>query len=433
MAESWSRERPLRWWGWGYLDQHYDLEGREAFLPFLAERLALAGLEPLPTPPTFDLSHIDLPAPRVAPGLLKSLEELVGWENLSIGHESRLTHALGKGYCDLVRLRQGRIAHPPDLVVYPQDERQVGEILLLAEQERYAVIPFGGGTSVVGGVEPVAARGLQGAISLDLRRMDQLLEVDGTSRIATIQAGIRGPALEAALARQGYTLGHFPQSFEFSTLGGWIATRSAGQQSTRYGKIEEMVVSLRIFTPRGPLETRKVPASASGPSLKALWVGSEGTYGIITQASLTIHPQPARRDYQGLWFRSFSEGLTAIREIIQRGLRPATVRLSDPEETQATVALRRLPTGFKALKERLGRWLLRLKGYPLTSGCLLILGFEGEEMAVERGMQAALEICVRHGGYPLGERPGQAWYRERFALPYLRDLFLDWGLMVDTV
>lgn len=457
MAESRSRERATRWWGWGYLDKTYDLAGRGGFRPFLLGRLAPAGVEPgrgpskgpflapktrtdeefwdkqLKPSAAVDFSRIELPAPRVAPGLLEALQDMVGGENLSVGKQSRLTHAMGKSYCDLVRFRRGQVDHPPDLVVYPQNEGQVRDVLLLAKRERYAVIPFGGGTSVVGGVEPVETPGLRGAISLDLGRMNQVLEVDDLSRIATVQAGIRGPALESALARRGYTLGHFPQSFELSTLGGWIATRSAGQQSTRYGKIEEMVVSLRTITPSGPIETRRVPASASGPSLKELLMGSEGTYGIITQASLAIHPQPALRDYRGLWFRSFPEGLAAIREMIQGGLRPATVRLSDPEETQTTLALRRLPTGLKALKERLGRWLLRLKGYSLSSGSLLILGFEGEEAAVEREMRAAVEVCTQHRGYSLGKGPGQAWYQERFETPYLRDLLLDWGLMVDTL
>lgn len=456
-VESRIREQATRWWGWGYLDKTYDLEGRAAFRPFLLERLAPVDVEPgrgpskgpFLAPKTradeefwdkqfkrsfpVDFSQIELPAPRVAPGLLEALQDRLGWENLSVGKQSRLTHAMGKSYCDLVRLRRGQVDHPPDLVVYPQNEGQVREVLLLAERERYAVIPFGGGTSVVGGVEPVPSPGLRGAISLDLCRMNQVLAVDDVSRIATVQAGIRGPTLESALAQRGYTLGHFPQSFELSTLGGWIATRSAGQQSTRYGKIEAMVVSLRAITPIGSIETRRVPASASGPSLKELLMGSEGTCGIITQASLVIHPQPVLRDYRGLWFRSFSEGLAAIREMIQGGLRPAMIRLSDPEETQTTLALRRLPTGLKALKERLGRWLLGLKGYSLASGCLLILGFEGEEFAVDRELRSALEVCAQHHGHPLGQGPGQAWYQERFELPYLRDLLLDWGLMVDTL
>ena len=425
--ESGIRNSGVRWWGWGYLDKTYPLEERPAFWPYLRRRLGLDGEEGLPVP---DLDAIELRPPRLEERALAGLREIVGEENVSTGKYDRLTHAYGKSYPDLVRLRKGQVENPPDVVVYPESEREVAAILRLAEEERLAVIPFGGGTSVVGGVEPLAGE-LRGAISLDLRKLNALLEVDEVSLTATAQAGISGPELEEALNRRGYTLGHFPQSFEFSTLGGWIAARAAGQQSTKYGKIEDMVVSLVVVTPRGAMATKRVPASASGPDLDQLLVGSEGILGVITQATVIIRPLPQVKDYRGVLFRDFGDGLEAIREIMQRGVIPATIRLSDEEETRAYVALQRPPVNWrKALKEKVGKAILTWRGYSLDSGCLMVLGLEGEEVEVKRERREALAICRRHGGFHLGRGPGRGWYKERFELPYLRDILLSRGVMV---
>ena len=420
-----------RWWGWGTLDRSYPLEDRPGFWPFLRERLGLRGDE---RSPVVDLAQIELPAPRIPPQALDGLRDLVGAENVSISKMNRLTHALGKSYRDLVRLRRGEVENPPDAVVWPREEEQVADLLRLAQQWKLAVIPFGGGTSVVGGVEPTEAEGLEGTISLDLKGLNRVLAVDRVSLTATVQAGILGPELERALNDQGYTLGHFPQSFEFSTLGGWIATRAAGHASTKYGKIEQMVVSLRVVAPVGVIETKAAPASASGPDLKGLLIGSEGVYGVITRATLRIHPLPEVRDYRGLLFRSFGDGVQAVREMMQAELFPATVRLSDAGETRAYMAMRRVPTTrMKALKERVGTWLLARRGYSLEDGCLMILGLEGDRETVAREREAALAICRAHGGFHLGRSVGRAWHAERFELPYLRDILLDHGVMVDTL
>ena len=428
--------KKLRWWGWGTLDKTYPLDNRLAFWPFVRQELGLTGQESCPVP---DVTSIALRPPRLTLSDLATLEQIVGVEGVSTEHEARLTHALGKSYRDLVRLRLGQVTNPPDAVVWPQEEAQVVSILQWAAEQRIAVVPFGGGSSVTGGVEALERPGQRGVLSLDLARMNSLLALDPLSRTATVQAGILGPDLERALNGQGFALGHFPQSFEFSALGGWIATRSAGQSSTGYGKIEDMVVSLRVVAPAGIVETRVVPASAAGPELKELLIGSEGVFGVITKAVLKVRPLPAVRDYRGLLFRSFSDGLAAIREMLQSGLAPAVVRLSDNDETRSSLALREPPTGRgELLKEAVGLRLLARRGYSLETGCLMILGRELSRGTEVNSPQhpfspAPLHICRAHGAFELGHGAGRSWLRERFALPYLRDVLLDHGVMTDTL
>ncbi|MDP2948122.1 MAG: FAD-binding oxidoreductase, partial [Chloroflexota bacterium] len=294
-----------------------------------------------------------------------------------------------------------------------------------------AVIPFGGGTSVVGGVEPVAGRP---AVTLDLQRLDRVLQLDPISATATVEAGILGPALEARLNAAGFTLGHFPQSFEYSSLGGWIATRSGGQKSTLYGKIDKRVQSLRLAFPGGIIATPPVPAAAAGPDFTQLIAGSEGVLGAITQATVRLAPFPRRSDYRGYLFPAFAAGLEAARELMQSGLRPAVLRLADEAETETNLAMRAAPVGLKASAvERLGRWYLARRGLRLDGAALLILGFEGEEDSVRTEWQRARPILRRHEGVSLGHGPGRAWERSRFELPYLRDLLLDHAIMVDTL
>jgi alkyldihydroxyacetonephosphate synthase len=336
--------------------------------------------------------------------------------------------------------------------VYPTKEEHIVAALRIAEEHGLAVIPFGGGTSVVGGVEPLD-NGHRAAITLDMRGMRGIIAIDDVSRTATIETGITGPELEARLGERGYTLGHFPQSWEYSTLGGWIAARASGHASIRYGKIEHMVMSLRVVTPRGIIETRRVPASAAGPDLDQVLLGSEGVLGVITQATVVIRPKPAVMDYRGLLFGSFGDGIAAIREMVQGGVDVAMARLSSPEETQAFVAMRHLPTSFsEKTKERLGRWLIARKGLSLETGCLMILGVEGDddepapmlgqgarvgagssEATAHEIQRAALEICRRYGAFDLGRGTGRAWHADRFETPYLRDVLIDHGILVDTL
>jgi alkyldihydroxyacetonephosphate synthase len=423
------------WWGWGDppgRSERSDLSDRAGLWAFLEARLGPARHL---VPPAVAPEQIRLRPCRLPEGVLVSLSAAVGGEHLSSEPWDRISHAYGKGYLDLVRLRRGEIPHPPDAVAFPGAEADVEHLLRIADAERIAVVPFGGGTSVVGGLEADPDRP---TLCVDLRRMKRLIEVQPDALRATAEAGIRGPELEAGLNARGVTLGHYPQSFELSTLGGWIATRSAGYASTGYGKVERMVTALRMVTPRGTLATRLVPASASGLDLMWMAVGSEGALGIITQATVRVLPLPERRDYRAFLFRNFDEGLAAVREMMRSGPPPTTIRLSDGPETEASLALRSYRAGWAA---RVRAWLqagpglryLQARGYRVGVMCLAIVGVEGTGGAVRCGWRPLGRLLRRHGAHPLGAGPARAWRREYFEAPYLRDALLDAGVLVDTL
>ncbi len=419
----------LRWWGWGTLDKSFDLKGRTAFWPGLERMLELPRDRELRPPIT--LEEIDLRTTRLDDRRLTWLRKLLGDEAVFTDRRARVEHAYGKSYRDLVRVRAGYVPHPPDAVAYPADETQVAALLAWAADSDIAVIPFGGGSSVLGGVEPQPGDRLW--ITLDLARMDGVLALDPISRTARIQAGATGPEVEAQLNAQGFTLGHFPQSFEFSTLGGWIVTRAAGQNSIGYGKIEDMTQAVRVVTPVGMVETRDTPATAAGPSIRRLMIGSEGTYGVLTEATMRLHPLPEVQDYRGLLFRTLDDGLAAFRDLMQCDLHPAIVRLSDPLETEAYALMSHEHHGLRALFDKALKGYLRLRGYGLDVSCLMILGFDGCPDEVEHRLNLALEICRDYRGLHLGRSPGRSWKRDRFAQPYLRDDLLENGVLVDTL
>ncbi len=421
----------LRWNGWGRMGEaaSFSSARERALLDALASRL---GRELQPTPPPVELDEVRLPPSKLDPASLAALRAACGEQGVRTSPFERVTHALGKSLPDLLRLRRGDVEAVPEAVVYPADEGAVAAVLRLARSARLAVVPFGGGTSVVGGVDARTGEGQGGALCLDTTRLDQLLRVDAESGTATVQAGIDGPALEAALAGHGFTLGHFPQSFEHSTVGGWVATRSAGQQSDGYGAIDELLVAVRVVTPEGVIRTLAVPHAATGPDLKQVVLGSEGTLGVIVEATLRVRPSPAAHDDRGMLFRSFSDGVAAIREIAQSELPIGMLRLADADETELSLLLRHDP------ERRFDPTALALaaaarRGYG-KGRCVLIYGAEG---ASARGVRAVLARARaagrRHGGLPLGRGPGRSWRRERFRTPYLRDWLLDRGVAVDTV
>jgi len=420
----------LRWWGWGTLDRAFSLEGRPRFWPTLRAWLGLP--DELAERPPVPLEEIDLRPPRLDDPVLASLRRLLGEEAVRTDRRARVEHACGKAYRDLVRVRAGVVPNPPDAVVYPADEGQVAALLAWAADRDIAVIPFGGGSTVLGAVEPEPGDRL--TVTLDLARLDRLVSLDRTSWTACIQAGARGPEVEAELNVRGFTLGHFPQSFEFSTLGGWIATRSAGQTSTGYGKIEDMTQAVRLVTPAGIVETRDTPATATGPSLLQVLVGSEGAYGVITEATMRIRPWPQVQDYRGFLFHSLEDGVAALRDLMQHGPCPTIARLSDAEETAGFAMMAHEHHGVRALADRALEGYLARKGYSLTGGsCFLLLGYDGQRGQVRALWKRASVVCCDHGGLPLGRAAGESWKRDRFAHPYLRDTLLGVGVMVDTL
>jgi len=423
----------LRWWGWGTLDQDYSLEGRPGFWPTLQEWLKIPDEAIEHEMPPVSLEEISLRPPRLDDPVLSSLRQLLGEEGVRTDRQTRVEHAYGKSYRDLVRVRAGHIPNPPDVVVYPANQGQVVSLLTWAAARDVAVIPFGGGSSVLAGVEP--APGDRLTITLDLARLDRVLSVDPVSRTARIQAGATGPEVEAQLNAHGFTLGHFPQSFEFSTLGGWIITRSAGQNSIGYGKIEDMTQAVRVVTPVGIMETKDTPATAAGPSLLQMLVGSEGAYGVITEATMRIHPLPAVQDYRGVLFHNLEDGFAAFRDLMQsQALRPAIIRLSDAPETAAYAVMSHEHHGLRRLADNMIEWYLKVQGYDLITGStLMLLGFDGDAEWTAQQWDLALELCGDHRGLSLGRAVGRSWMRDRYAQPYLRDTLLGHGVMVDTL
>ncbi len=410
----------MRWWGWG--DPRNRSELPPHALAFLRETV---GVAERPNPPVA-LEHVRLPSSQLPPQARVELRELLGEEGVRDAHAERVLHAAGKGYPDLVRLRAGEPGEAPDAVLYPTGAAQLRPLLELAARHALALVPFGGGTSVVGGVAPL--RGDHAAVlALDMAGLAGLVGLDRESLSVTAQAGMRVRDLERRLGAQGLTLGHFPQSYEYVSLGGCAATRSAGQASTGYGRFEELVRGLRMSAPAGELHLPALPASAAGPDLRELVVGSEGTLGVISELTLRVRPAPVHSRYEGAFFEDFAAGAQALRALAQERLAPDVARLSDESETRMSLAL----AGSGGLKGRIGRAYIGARGYG--GGCLAILGFEGSEQAVSARRRAALAVVRRHGGLPVGRSPGEAWRAQRFAAPYLRDELLTQGVLVETL
>ena len=410
----------MRWWGWGD-PAHAPVLPAHA-LRFLRETV---GVGERPRPPVA-LGRVRLAPPELPQSALAKLREIVGAENVRDGHAQRVLHAAGKGYPDLVRLRAGEPEGAPDAVVYPAGHDQLRALLELCARASLAVVPFGGGTSVVGGVAPLRGEH-SGVLALDMSRMAAVLGLDGESATVTVQAGTRAPALERHLAARGLTLGHFPQSFEYVSLGGCAATRSAGQASTGYGAIERMVLGLRFAAPAADIELPAVPASAAGPGLRQLLVGSEGALGVISELALRVRPAPRERIYEGVFFEDFAAGEQALRALARERVLPDVARLSDEQETRMSLAL----AGAGGVKGRLGRAYLQLRGY--SEGCLAILGFEGAVEEVAGRRRRALALARGCGGLAVGRSPGEAWLKGRFSAPYMRDELLTHGVMVETL
>jgi alkyldihydroxyacetonephosphate synthase len=363
-----------------------------------------------PSPPVA-LEDVELPEPALAADARAELAGAVGEEAVRDDRSARVAHALGKSYPDLVRIRSGDASSAPDAVVYPRSHDEVMAVLEICTARRVGVTPFGGGTSVVGGVEP-RRDGLEAAISLDLARMDRLVGADKVSLTATLEPGCTGPQVEELLAAEGLTLGHFPQSWEYATLGGFVATRSAGRASTGYGRIDELVLGLRVAAPAGTIDLPPLPASAAGPGLRGLLVGSEGALGVITSATLAIRPRPTVKLNEGWALDSWRAGCDAFRAMEQAGDAADVCRLSDETETALNAAA---------------------SGHDPPGPCLVVVGWEGDEDDVgERAGRTRVHL-ERAGGRPLGEEAGERAGRNYFAGPYLRDELLGMGVLVETL
>jgi alkyldihydroxyacetonephosphate synthase len=395
-------ERRLKHWGWGYEDQAPTATQLREAGEGIRARFGFGGEVERPLP----LEEVELRASRLkAPARLGDL--------FSDDRYERVSRALGKAYRDVVRGFRGQFENPPDLVAFPRDEAEIETVLSWAEAEGAAVIPFGGGTSVVGGVE--ARLGDRPVVTMDLRRLDRVLEVEPASLAARIQAGATGPRLEEQLREHGLTLRHFPQSFEYATLGGWIATRAGGHFATVETHIDDLVESVRAITPRGDWESRRLPGSGAGPSPDRLLLGSEGILGAIAEAWVRVRPRPEFKVSCGVEFAEFGAAARAVREIAQSPLRPSNCRLLDASEAELT-------------------------GAGSGEANLLILGFESAHHPVDAWMELALGIAREQGGVPGevrggGESEGDAvgaWRGAFLLAPYLRDTFVACGVLSET-
>jgi alkyldihydroxyacetonephosphate synthase len=418
-------ELTIQGWGPAGADAGSPGAGPAGNLPKAARRhLARElGWRPRSTPPV-PVADIRLAPSRLPAAARDALVGLLGEQNVTTERETRLRRAGGKSYLDLLRRRDGDASDAPDAVVRPGSTEETAALLATCSELGVVVVPFGGGTSVVGGLAGMDPDD-RPSVSVDLSRMASVQALDVPSSLVTVGPGMRGPALEEELAREGLTLGHLPQSWEFATVGGYAATRSAGQASTGMGRFDELVAGLTLATPSGVLELGRPPASAAGPDLLGLALGSEGALGVITSVTLRVRPRPPASSYEGWSFRTWPTGLAALQRLARYDLLPDVVRLSDPDESRASLLM---TSGAGAAALRAG---LRTRGH--AEGCLLVVGWEGLPDLVSARRRAASSLLREGGAVRLGRRVGDSWRRHRFQGPYLRDRLLDGGLMVETL
>ncbi|HWA55104.1 MAG TPA: FAD-binding oxidoreductase [Solirubrobacterales bacterium] len=408
--------RDSKWWGWGDPAIEPELDG-----PALATLRERIGELPAPEAPP-RLEDFELPEAQPLP---PALIEAVGEENVFTGAEDRLRHATGCGYADLARLRGGRLEQAPDAVLLPANADEVKRVLELCATEGVAVVPFGGGTSVVGGVEPLRG-GHERLISLDLCRL-RGVEVDSRSLTATLGAGLRGPEAEAELSKHGLVLGHYPQSFEYATIGGFAATRSAGQASSGYGRFDALVSSVRLIAPSGDLRTLETPHTAAGPALREVVIGSEGVFGVIPDVTVRVRPAPRQRRYEAWIAEDFEAGAEIVRGLAQGPGLPDVIRISDEEETEVSLAL----SGPRGIAGTLFGGYLGLR--RRRGGSLIIVGLEGDEESVARRRALSVRALRAGGAAYLGQAAGRSWEHGRYQGPYLRDTLMGMGAMVETL
>jgi alkyldihydroxyacetonephosphate synthase len=373
-----------------------------------------AGAVPAGSFETVEPAAVQLPTNSLPAGFMSDATAVLGTDNVRTDHEQRLRHTRGKSTPDLIKIRSGDGTEAPDAVLLPGTHDEVLAAMEVCSRHHIAVVPFGGGTSVVGGL--AAQRdGFNGIIALDLSRLCRLVSVDPESQTAELEAGLRGPEAEALLGEHGFTLGHFPQSFEYASIGGFAATRSSGQASSGYGRFDSMVLGLKAATPLGTLALGAAPSSAAGPDLRQVMLGSEGAFGVITSVTLKVRPQPESKVYEAWAFSTFAAGCSALRRIVQDGGPvPTILRLADEAETSV------------------GQAISKGAGAAGTA-CLMITGYEGAAQQVEAGRAHVSRILTGLGGMPLGTDKGDRWAAGRYQEPYLRDSLLDSGILVETL
>lgn len=426
-----SSVKHMKWWGWGRDGVGFHHEDKPGFAPFVLQAvgLDLATAVPVEEPSFSDLS---VPKSKATAAFVKRLAGIVGAEQVTTDDLVRVIHTYGKSLRDLVRIRANSIQRAPDVVVYPADEAEVQSIVDAAVEANAVIIPFGGGSNIAGSLEPRKEE-KRVVISLDLGRLDRLVEIDEESGLARIQAGAQGPDLERQLNDRGWTIGHFPDSFTHSTLGGWVATRSSGMQSDKYGDIAEIARGLRMVRPGNVLVLRPLPSTSSGPSVREMILGSEGRLGVITEVTVQVHRVPEKRDVYAYFFPNFESGIRAMQAIAESDATPSITRISDAPETGFSLATSKDRKGFsKFLAGTVLPTMMKSKGWNLEDICLSFIGYEGSVAHAKRQKKLVDAIVKKHGGMGVGTGPGILYDQKKFDTPYLRDFLLDRGAAGDV-
>jgi alkyldihydroxyacetonephosphate synthase len=417
----------MKWWGWGDEEVGFDSHAHPGLWPYAKAVLDVE--EDTADAPRVPLEAVHLLDAIRHDGFLADLRRGMRADQICDSRRERVIHAYGKGFRDLFRMRRGLAEGAPDLVLYPENEHDVLMTLRAAARHDVAVIPFGGGSNIAGCLERSERRRM--AVSLDMRRMRRVLAVDTESFTARIEAGTFGPDLEEQLNGHGLTLGHFPDSFLHSTLGGWIATRSAGMQSDKYGKIEDMVIALRMVTPAGVLATRTVPKSSNGIDVNHLCIGSEGTLGVITEATMRVHPRPDSRRTHGYLFPEFEAGIEAMHECVRKECVPSMLRLSDPDKTALSLAFKPPSSRLSQAATKIMKGYLKAKGFD-SRACLMLSTFEGGKASAFRQRNQVNAIYRRFGAVDLGSGSGKSFESTKYDFPHIRDFLLDRGITSDV-
>ena len=421
--------RQMKWWGWGSEDEMLSLSDKPHLWSFITSSLGLSETVEISNP--LDFNKIELSPALENLLFIKDIQNQLKPEQIHSDKMERLVHAFGKSFRDLWCVRNGKVKYAPDCVIYPESDEDVRYLLESAVRNKVVLVPFGGGTNISGCLEPLRQGRM--VVSVDMKRLSRLLHLDSYSRIARFQAGVLGPDLEKQLNAQGYTLGHFPDSFVYSSLGGWVCTRGAGMYSDKYGKIEDMIISLRMISPSGVLETRAVPKSSNGIDMNHLCAGSEGTLGIVTEVTLKIHELPKCNKSYGYIFPDFESGLKAVYQCRKSGIIPIFSRLNDINKTALSMAFRPSLSPLKTLLYCLfNRYLKNIKHIDIKQSCMLIIAFAGNKKQVSQQIRQAATIYKRCGGVNAGQAPGRAFDKSKFDLPHIRDFLLERGIMSDV-
>jgi|HubBroStandDraft_1064217.scaffolds.fasta_scaffold01731_4 alkyldihydroxyacetonephosphate synthase len=418
----------MKWWGWGEEEVSFNSGAHPGLWPYAKAVLGVEE-ERLNTPPV-PIEAAQLHETIRHDGFLAELRIWMRDDQICDSRYERLVHAYGKGLRDLFRMRRGMAEGAPDLVLYPESEHDVVMTIQAAAHHDVSVIPFGGGSNIAGCLERTDTRRM--AVSLDMRRMRRVLAVDTESCTARIEAGAFGPDLEEQLQGYGLTLGHFPDSFLHSTLGGWIATRSAGMQSDKYGKIEDMVIALRMVTPVGVLATRIVPKSSNGIDVNHLCIGSEGTLGVITEATMRVHPRSEVRRTHGYLFLDFESGIEAMHECVRKECVPSMFRLNDPDKTALSLAFKPPSSRLSQAVAGVMKGYLRVKGFDFKRASLMLTTFEGSKTEVTRQYNQVGAIYRRFGAVDLGRSSGKSFESTKYDFPHIRDFLMDRGITSDV-